>query len=67
MKTGQKEGARSPLEALPASVRQMAIDVSEYLEDPKPYGRELFGKQRLMYEVREFDANGYRVPLQSIR
>jgi len=60
-------GARSPLEALPASVRQMAIDVSEYLEDPKPYGREIFGKQRQMYEVREFDANGYRVPLQNIR
>ena len=45
----------------------MAVDVSEYLEDPKPFGKEIFGKQRQMYEVREFDANGFRVPLDSIR
>jgi len=61
-------GAQASLGALlPTSVRQLAVDVSEYLEDPKPYGNMIFGKQRQMYQVREFDANGYRLPLQSIR
>ena len=60
-------GGKSAGESLPASMQRLVVDVTEYLEDPKPFGRELFGKQRQMYEVREFDANGYRVPLQSIR
>jgi len=57
----------SLLQKLPASLRKMAVDVSEYLEDPTPAGRAIFGNQRQMYQVREFDANGYRVPLESIR
>ena len=43
-------------------VRQALIDASEYLEDPNPFARELFGKQRQMAQVKEYDANGYRVP-----
>ena len=37
-------------------------DIAELLEDPKPPADELFGKQKPMYQVREYDANGYRVP-----
>ena len=48
---------------MPPGVRQFALDAAEILEDPRPASRELFGKQRQMSEVREFDANGFRVPL----
>ena len=37
-------------------------DLTELLEDPKPYGVELFSHQRPMTEVREFDPNGYQRP-----
>ncbi|KAL3929418.1 MAG: hypothetical protein SGPRY_001969 [Prymnesium sp.] len=53
----------SPLDVLPASIRKVAVDAIEYLEDPKPFGEEMFGKQVKMSEVREYDANGFRVPV----
>uniref|UniRef100_A0A7S3APN8 VDE lipocalin domain-containing protein n=1 Tax=Haptolina ericina TaxID=156174 RepID=A0A7S3APN8_9EUKA len=57
---------RSALDILPPSLRRVVVDAAEYLEDPRPASVELFGKQRQMVQVREFDANGYRVPLDRI-
>ena len=45
---------------VPAGLKNTVRDVVELLEDPKPYGVELFARQRPMTEVREFDANGFR-------
>lgn len=42
---------------LPRLVR----DVSEFLEDPRPYGRAITQRQRRMYEIREYDPNGNRL------
>ena len=42
------------------------LDVQELLEDPKPFGEAIFAKQRPMSQVREYDANGYRVPTGSL-
>jgi len=36
-------------------------DILELLEDPKPPADAMFARQRPMTEVREFDANGYRL------
>ena len=49
--------AQGPLSA----VRGVVRDVAELLEDPRPPARDLFSRQRMMYEVREYDPNGYRV------
>jgi len=49
-----------PLTVLTAPLRNTVRDITELLEDPKPFGDELFGRQRPMTEVREFDVNGYR-------
>ena len=46
----------------PKGLAKMWVDASEYLEDPAPSARAIFGKQKQMYQVREFDANGFRVP-----
>ncbi|KAL1503451.1 hypothetical protein AB1Y20_011938 [Prymnesium parvum] len=59
--------AWSPLDALPAPIKKLTVDAMEYLEDPAPFGQQLFGKQRQMYEVQEFDENGFRVPVQRRR
>ena len=48
--------AQQPGPAAPSWLR----DVSELLEDPKPPAERLFARQRPMYEVREFDSNGFR-------
>ena len=42
--------------------RRALIDLSEYIEDPKPSAAALFGKQKQMYQVREYDPEGHRVP-----
>ena len=36
------------------------VHLTELLEDPKPYGEEVFSHQRPMTDVREYDANGFR-------
>mmetsp|Transcript_28797 Transcript_28797/g.73938 ORF Transcript_28797/g.73938 Transcript_28797/m.73938 type:complete len:450 (+) Transcript_28797:780-2129(+) len=43
-------------------MRSSLRDIRELLEDPKPFGEAIFAKQRHMYDVREYDANGYRLP-----
>jgi len=42
-----------------APLRNTVRDLAELLEDPRPPADELFGRQRPMSEVREFDANGF--------
>ena len=37
------------------------LEQDELLEDPKPPADAMFARQRPMTEVREFDANGYRL------
>ena len=55
--------ATAPAEPTPmSSVRRALIDLSEYIEDPKPSAAALFGKQKQMYQVREYDPEGRRVP-----
>lgn len=44
------------------SLRNTVRDLTELLEDPRPYGDDLFSRQRPMTEVREYDANGFRTP-----
>jgi len=58
--------AMTPYDLLPRSLRQAAVDVAEYLEDPRPAAEAMFGGRRQMYQVREFDVDGYRVPLDRI-
>jgi len=53
-----------PLDAFVAPLRGSLRDLAELLEDPRPPAAELFSKQRPMYEVREYDANGFRVPVR---
>ena len=60
-------GGGSPLDALTSPLRGAFRDLAELLEDPKPPADELFRKQRPMYEVREYDANGFRVPGSALR
>ena len=50
------------VKALVNSVQQALRDVQEYTEDPRPFARELFAKQKTMAQIKEFDANGFRVP-----
>jgi len=56
--------AASPgfLDGVLQPLRTAARDVEELFEDPKPAGEAIFKKQRQMSQVREYDANGYRVP-----
>ena len=54
--------AAAPQQSSPKGLAKMWVDASEYLEDPAPSARAIFGKQKQMYQVREFDANGFRVP-----
>jgi len=46
---------------------QFVRDVKELFEDPRPYGRELTRRQRHMYEIREYDINGFRRPMEEYR
>ena len=60
--------ASGPLDAIMGPVISSPIgktfrDVAEILEDPKPPADAMFSKQRPMYEVREYDADGFRVPM----
>lgn len=60
-----QQAAGGWLDTLPESLREPAKvwrDVAELIEDPSPAGKKLQSRQRLMTEVREYDANGYRVP-----
>lgn len=60
-------GTLSPERMAPAAAPGGWLhDVQELLEDPKPPAERLFARQRPMYEVREFDANGYRVASSSL-
>jgi len=52
----------SPLAALLAPARRTVNDITELLENPKPFGDDLFARQRPMTEVREYDSNGFRTP-----
>jgi hypothetical protein len=45
-----------------APLRTAYRDVAELLEDPRPKANSLFARQRIMSQVREYDANGFRVP-----
>ena len=52
-----------PLSLQPLSpLRQSLRDVQELLEDPRPFGADIFSRQRPMKEVREFDFEGNRLP-----
>ena len=53
----QSEG---PFASLSKPLRNTVRDLTELLEDPKPYGEEVFSHQRPMTDVREYDANGFR-------
>ena len=53
-------GSDGPLASLFQPMVKPFLDLSELLEDPKPYGDDLFSRQRPMTEVREYDANGFR-------
>jgi hypothetical protein len=57
----------SAASAAPGPLRMTLRDVAELVEDPKPPAEKLFARQRPMYLVREFDANGYRVPSSGLR
>ncbi len=56
-----------PLGGLFDPLRNAARDVTEMFEDPRPPADALFARQRPMSEVREYDANGFRVPLSETR
>jgi len=56
------DGPQRGAQEAPTGLRKMWLDASEYLEDPAPAGRAMFRKQKLMYQVREYDAKGFRVP-----
>jgi len=58
--SGGAPTSEGPFASLLRPMRQTATDISELLENPKPFGDDLFARQRTMTEVREFDANGYR-------
>ena len=60
---GSAAAAPPPLSPL----RQAQVDLIELFEDPRPSGRALFAGQRQMYEVREYDANGYRVAASALK
>jgi len=53
---------QAPAADLFSPVRSALRDVAEIFEDPKPAADALFARQRFMSEVREYDANGFRVP-----
>ena len=58
------EAAAAPQKRLPGPLGglQSAItDLQEYTEDPRPFARELFAKQKTMAQIKEFDADGFRV------
>ena len=55
-------GAPQFSSALPSGLRKLWIDATEYIEDPVPSARAIFGKQKQMSQIREYDASGYRVP-----
>ena len=60
-------GTLSPERMAPAAAPGGWLhDVQELLEDPKPPAERLFARQRPLYDVREFDANGYRVASSSL-
>jgi hypothetical protein len=48
--------------AMPSGLQKMIIDATEYIEDPAPSAKAIFGKQKQMSQIREYDAQGYRVP-----
>ena len=48
--------------AMPSGFQKMLIDATEYIEDPAPSAKAIFGKQKRMSQIREYDAQGYRVP-----
>ena len=48
--------------AMPSGIQKMLIDATEYIEDPVPSAKAIFGKQKQMSQIREYDAKGYRVP-----
>ena len=47
---------------MPTGIQKMWIDATEYIEDPVPSAKAIFGKQKQMSQIREYDAKGYRVP-----
>jgi len=49
-----------PLASFTRPMRNTVRDITELLENPRPYGDALFARQRPMTEVREYDINGYR-------
>ena len=59
---GSSSSSSSPASSLLSVAPGWLRDVVELLEDPKPPADALFARQRPMYQVREYDANGYRLP-----
>jgi len=55
-------GSPSMLDSLTAPLLTAARDIAELLEDPHPPATKLFARQRPMSEVREYDANGFKLP-----
>ncbi|EOD12371.1 violaxanthin de-epoxidase [Emiliania huxleyi CCMP1516] len=59
----------APLSAPATPPPRMGVlrDAQEFLEDPRPFGRAIFEKQKKMSEIREFDADGRSLPSENFR
>ena len=64
---GTVGAAPSLAQAAVSPLREAANDLREFFEDPRPPAKALYDKQRKMREVREYDANGYRLPSSEYR
>jgi len=66
-KPAASAASSGPFDSLTRPMRTAVRDIIELLEDPKPPAEAMFARQRMMYEVREYDANGFRRPTAEIR
>lgn len=62
----EQEGAEALL-APPSGLQRLLLDVGEFLEDPRPYGKAIFANQVRMSQVREFDFEGRQMPSENFR
>jgi len=53
--------------APPSALERLFRDANEFLEDPRPYGKAIFSKQKHMSEIREFDFNGKQLPSENFQ
>eukprot|EP00967_Tisochrysis_lutea_P049693 scaffold60925_cov37-Tisochrysis_lutea.AAC.2 len=57
------ESAKTPS----SSWERLLVDASEFLEDPRPFGKAIFSQQKKMSEIREFDFDGKLLPSENYR